>query len=131
MIDAAQAVQDAVFAALNVPTVTNIAPVRQHVPEGSKPPMVVIGAVSLSPEGGKSGGLDSATVEVLSYVREPRRDALYELMNAVRTALDDVDLIAEGADLTPALFESQGDDLLEDGQTYEGTQVFSLFVQPV
>ena len=130
MIDAAVAVQEGFYAALSVPAVTDIAPVMQHVPDGTKPPLVRIGTIELSPEGGKGGGLDRATVQVLTYRREPSRAALYALMSVVRTALDGVEIAAAGAVLSPPEFEGQSDDLLEDGQTYEGTQIFSCFVQP-
>ena len=130
MIDAALAVQDAFFAALSVPAVTNLAPVGQHTPEGTQPPLVRIGKIDLAPEGGKDGGIDSASVEILTYVRQPRRADLYALMRAVREALDDVAIAADGATISLPVFEGQSDDLLEDRQTYEGTQVFSCFVQP-
>ncbi len=130
-IDAALAVQDAFYAALNVPAVTDLAPVMQHVPQDTEPPLVRIGKIDLEPAGGKDGGLDRATVEVLTDVRRPRRADLYALMSRVRTALDGVAVEAAGAAISTPEFESQSDDLLEDGQTYEGTQVFSCFVQEI
>jgi hypothetical protein len=130
-IDAAVAVQEAFYLALSVPAVTEIAPVMQHVPEGTKPPLVRVGNIELAPEGGKGDGLDRATVQVLTYVREPSRAALYALMKEVRFALDGVEIASPGAELSPPVFEGQSDDLLEDGQTYEGTQVFSCFVQEI
>lgn len=128
-IDAAAAAQVAFYAALNVPGVTDLAPVMQHVLEDTKPPLVRIGDIQIAPAGGKDGGIDLATVEVLTFVRKPSRKALYALMAAVRTALDGVEISAAGAELSPPQFEGQSDDLLEDGQTYEGTQSFSCFVQ--
>ncbi|HEY0116287.1 MAG TPA: DUF3168 domain-containing protein [Allosphingosinicella sp.] len=129
-IDVALAVQDGVFGALNVEGVTDLAQVTQHVLEETDLPLVVIGRIELTPEGGKGGGLDRASVEVLTYVREPRRAALYELQHAVRTALEGAQLVADGAELSPPELVSRDDGLLEDGQTYEGTQIFALYVQP-
>jgi hypothetical protein len=130
-IDAAAAVQQAVFGALSVPALTGMATVTQHVRQSEQPPLVVIGAITLDPQGGKDGGLDQARFDVLTYVREPGRAPLYARMNIVREMLDGVKIIAPaGVSLTEPVLESQADDLLEDGQTYEGTQTFSLFVQP-
>ena len=128
-IDAARAVQRAFLDALSVPGVTAQAPVLQHVRENTHPPFVRVGAIELTPEGGKDGGLDRATVEVLSDIREPKRAALYAIMAAVRSAVEGAALTADGFAMTPPVFEGQSDDLLEDGQTYEGTQIFSLWVQ--
>ena len=128
-IDLADAVQDAIFSALNVPALTALAPVRQHVRQGTEPPLVIVAEIDLSPEGGKDGGIDRATVTVLTYVREPRRAALLELMAKVRELLDGGDISAAGAVLSPPVLENQTGGLMEDGQTYEGTQTFGLFVQ--
>lgn len=129
------AVQVAVFDALNVPALTGDTEVTQHVrqrkPTDPLRPLVVIAAIALSPEGGKDGGLDRARIDVLTYVREPGRAGLYRRMARVRELLDGAAPVPPaGVLLSAPVLESQSDDLLEDGQTYEGTQTFSCFVQP-
>lgn len=130
MIDLLTATQDAVYAALNVSPVTNIAPVYQHVPDNRQPPIVIIDDITSEADGSKDGSLDRITINIITVRREPRRAALYELMGAVRTALDGVAITATGALLTPPVFESSEDTLADDGVTYIGTQRFALWAQP-
>lgn len=129
MSDLNYAVQKAVYDKLNVAAVTNIAPVYQHVPDDAQPPFVIIGEIIAEPAGGKGGGLDQVTIEIVSLRREPRRAALYELMAAVRDQLEGEQITAAGAVLSPPVFEVSDDDLLDDGVTYAGTQRFSLYAQ--
>lgn len=130
MIDAATAVQEALFTALNVTAVTNLAPVWQNPPEGTNPPVVVIGNVELEPIGGKDGGLDKATADVLTFIRQPDQTILFALQNAVRTQVDGQALTATGAILSRPLMTSSESDMMDDGETYMGTQRFEIFVQP-
>lgn len=130
MIDLQTAAQNGIHAALNVAAVTDLAPLFQHVPDETEPPMVIIGELAAEPIGGKDSQLDRITAEVITIVREPRRAALFALMSAVRTALEGVALAAAGAELSRPVFEGADDDLAEDGQTYIGTQRFSLIAQP-
>ena len=132
MIDLSAAVQDGFFALLNVPEVTGIAPVFQHVPDDRQPPIVIIGDMAAEPIGGKDGGMDRFTVEVITVRREPRRAALFALMAAVRRAVAGEPVPAPpGVAISRPLFEGQDDDLAEDGVTYLGTQRFSVIAQAV
>lgn len=130
MIDAATAVQLAFYTALNVPAVTDLAPVWQNPPEGTNPPVVVIGNVSLEPIGGKDGGLDRATVDVLTFIRQPDQTVLFALQAAVRDQLDGQPVSASGALLSDPVMNSSEIDMMDDGETYMGTQRFETFVQP-
>jgi hypothetical protein len=131
MIDLRTATQRAFVQALGVPAVTGLAPVLQHVPENTQPPMAIVADVVAEAVGGKDGGLDRMTVEVLTAVREPRREALYALMAAVADTIDGKALPAQaGATLSVPTLESSDDEILEDGKTYMGTQRFTLFAQP-
>lgn len=130
MIDAATAVQMAFYTALNVPAVTDLAPVWQNPPEGTNPPVVVIGNVSLEPIGGKDGGLDRATVDVLTFIRQPDQTVLFELQAAVRDQLDGQPVSTSGALLSDPVMNSSEIDMMDDGETYMGTQKFETFVQP-
>lgn len=131
MADMRAAIQDAVLDRLNDATVTSLAPVYQHVPDNTQPPMVIVGAITLEGDGAKSGAsLDRATVEIITLRREPRRAALHELMAVVRGRLEGQPLVAAGALLSEPEFEADDDDLLDDGVTYAGTQRFALWAQP-
>jgi hypothetical protein len=130
MIDAATAVQEALYAALNVSAVTALAPVWQNPPEGTDPPVVVIGYISLEPIGGKDGGLDKATVDVLTFVREPDQTNLFALQSAVRDQLDGQSIASTGALLSRPVQTTSEVELMDDGETYLGTQRFETFVQP-
>lgn len=130
MIDLAAAVQTAVFAALDVPAVTNLASLHQHVPENSVPPLVIVDDISLAPIGGKDGGLDRATVTIVTVMRKPKRAVLYALQSAVRSALEYRTIAATGALFSQPEQTGQDTALLEDGETYQGTQTFDIIVQP-
>jgi hypothetical protein len=130
MIDAATAVATALYTALNVTAVTNLAAVWQNPPEGTDPPVVVIGNIDLEPIGGKDGGLDKATADILTFIRQPDQTILFALQTAVRTQLDGQTITATGAALSQPLQTSSEVALMEDGETYMGTQRFEIFVQP-
>ena len=129
MPDLQTAVQDAFFAALNVASVTSLAPVTQHVPEDTQPPIVIIGQIGLEPVGIKAGGFDHATVEIVTEARGPKRALLFAIQSAVRAALEGKPIAAVGVILSPPAFAGSDTDQLEDGVTYIGTQRFETFVQ--
>jgi len=130
MPDVKLAVQDAIFTALNVPAVTDLAPLVQHVPEDWQPPLVIIADIVVEPYGLKNGGLDRTTVDVVTISREPSRRPLYTMQAAVRALLDGTTLVADGLVALKPVEDSSEDQLLDDGQTYQGTQRFTMFAQP-
>lgn len=130
MTDLLTAAQDAIFDALNVPAVTDIAPVFQHVPEDTQPPVVIIGAMNRTAAGAKDSIMDRITIEIVTLYRAPSRRHVFELMAAVRDALEGKALTAIGATLSAPAEETAEDDLLPDGQTYTGVQRFALFASP-
>lgn len=130
MPDLKLAAQSAVFAALNVPAVTGLAPVYQHTPDDTQPPVVIIGDMNAEAVGGKEGGFDRIDFEILTLVRAPGREHLTPLMAAVRAQLDEQALSQADAALSRPRFEGDSDEILEDGNTYLGVQRFSLFAQP-
>lgn len=131
MPDHRLAVQVAVLQALSAPAGASLAPVHQHVPEKTQPPLTVIGRIEVSPAGGKDGGLDQIAFEIEHYVREPSRAPLYARMATARGLIEDAALPAQaGVLLSRPAFESDSDDLMEDGATYAGVQRFTLFAQP-
>lgn len=133
MSDLKLAAQAAIFAALNVPAVTDLAPVHEFVPETeppTQPPLVIINDMNAKPAGGKGGEFDRIEFEIITLVREPGREFLTPLMAAVRDQLEGQALASAEAVLSAPVFESDDDQLLDDGQTYSGAQRFSLFAQP-
>jgi hypothetical protein len=90
--DPATAVQEAAYSALNVPKVTSLgAEVWSHMPEidpESDPlastAIVLVNDINLEPIGGKDGGLDLASFEIVCLVRKPDRAELSGLQAAVR-----------------------------------------------
>lgn len=137
MADLKLAAQRALFAALDVSAVTGSAAgltVWQHTPDDQQPPVVVLGEMSAENVGGKDGGFDRIDFEVLSLVRAPGREFLTPVMTAVRGAVEGAALVSATAILSPPVFESDDDEILEeDGSnvTYMGRQRFSLFAQPL
>jgi hypothetical protein len=130
MTDFATATQDAVFAALNVSAVTDLAPVLQHVPEGTEPPLVIVGDIALTPAGGKDGNFDRAEFDIITLYRGPKRAALFTIQAAVRDQLDGAALSGTALFSRPRQIAND-DEIAEDGITYVGTQKFELFVQPL
>ena len=130
MPDLATATQDAIYAALNVTAVTDLAPVYQHVPENTDPPIVIVGDINFEPIGAKDGGLDRASAEIVSFYRGPKRAGLYDIQAVIRDALDGQSIAATGALFSHPVQVSSEAELLEDGITYQGIQTFELIVQP-
>lgn len=130
MTDLKKAAQDAFFNKLNVAGVTALAPVVQHLLENSQPPFVIIGEINGEPIGGKDGGLDRLTIDIITMIRTPKRAKLFELQAAVRDQLDGQVVSGAGVLLSNPVELASEDDILEDGETYMGTQRYETIVQP-
>jgi hypothetical protein len=132
MPDLLQAVQDALFAALNVSSVTSKAPVYQHPPNEAQPPLIVIGDISSTPWDHKDEDVEDVLVEIETYFRGPRRAGLLAIQGAVRDALRGKALSATGVILSPARWISQDAPNAnpEDGITYAGLLTFMVTAQP-
>jgi hypothetical protein len=127
------AVQTGLFSALSNSSVTTLAKVFQHLPEGVQAVtglgLVIIGDMAAEPAAGKGGGLDRIVAEIVTLVRDPGRSHLTPVMSAVRAAIEDQLIAAQGYLISRPVFEGSDDTLLDDGETYLGTQRFSMFVQ--
>lgn len=131
MLDLKLAAQGAIYRALNgSAAVSGLSSVYQHVPDEADPPLTVIDKMTATPAGGKGDQFDLIEFEITSLVREPGRKHLTPLMTAIREALEGRPLLAPGVGLSPPVFESDDDGLLDDGNTYFGVQRFTLFAQP-
>ena len=105
--------------------------VFQHVPEKQEPPFHVIDKMTVTPIGGKDGGLDRIEVDVITEIRAPGREYLSPHMNAVRDTIDDQPLpVQAGVEFSIPRLIAEEDELLEDGQTYVGLQRFEVIAQP-
>jgi len=139
MFDSATAVQEAAYGALNVAAVTGLgAEVWAHMPEigpDADPladsSVVIIHDTSIEPIGGKDGGLDKVTFQIITAVRKPDRGILTQLQGAVREQLEDREIAAFGVLLSRPILTSADSELQEDGQTYIGKQEFMTIVQPL
>jgi hypothetical protein len=139
MFDGASAVQAAAYTALNVAALAgSAATVWAHLPEveeGADPlageqSIVLVHDIALTPMGGKDGGLDQASLEIVTFIRQPDRSALSALQARVRDLLENGPFVAAGAILSQPVQVSAEGTLWEDGATYQGTQRFELFAQP-
>jgi hypothetical protein len=135
MIDSRTAAHKAFYMTLAEDAGVNaLADVWGHAEENTEPTvdrgMVMIGLASAADVGGKDGGLDEVTIEVIPYVRKPDVTALYELSSAVRNALAGQNMQVDGALIEAPEFLSADPDLLDDGETYFDTLRFRTLVQP-
>lgn len=121
----------AVFGSLNVSSVTDLAPVCQHIIEDTQPPVNLIREISLEPVGSKDGGLYLATITVDSLYRGTKGTEAAAQLDSVEAALLNGTLSAPGmVDARPFSVRTDGPTQGEDGVTYEGTVTAEALVQP-
>lgn len=135
MIDLLQAAQDAVFAALKPLEAQAELPaglgVFQHVPEGTQPPMIVVGHMTSASADEHGDQVEEITLEVQYIYRGPSRAPMLAMMHAGRVALDNQVITAAGAAFEPPRYiRSDATDVLPDGLTYLGLQYFEFTAEP-
>ncbi|HEX2594803.1 MAG TPA: DUF3168 domain-containing protein [Rhizomicrobium sp.] len=133
MADMMQATQDAVFAALDAAHKAvnpSLATVRQHVPENTLPPLVIVGDMDAENVGGKGERTDKIVIDVVSIYRGTARRGLLAIMAINRDALEDQEISAPGAAFSTPRFLSANTALGEDGATYAGVQQFEIYAEP-
>lgn len=122
---------EAAYSLINVASVTDLAPVHQHVIEDTQPPVVIIGQISLEPIGGKDGGLYLATIPYITMYRGTKGTDAAAIMDAVEAAALNGTLVATGLHPTRIQTVRRDDPVQgEDGATYEGTITAEAMVQP-
>lgn len=131
MTDLLRATQDGIFALLNIPAVTSLAPVFTNVPPNTQPPFIEVGAIDAQEIGPKGGSIEQHAVEVEFQHRGSSRLPLLAMMTAARTAIEGqvIDPVA-GALLEDPRWLASATDREEDGVTYHGIHRFELFAQP-
>jgi hypothetical protein len=130
MTDLLQATAEGVFAALDLPAVTSLAPVYTTVPKGAQPPYIEIGAIDAENDGPKDGGLENLSFEIEYHHRGPSRWPLLAMMHAARTALEAADIEATGAAFSDVRWLASATDREDDGVTHHGIHRFELHAQP-
>lgn len=135
MIDSRTAAHQAVYAALSgTAAITDGADVWSHPEEDTEPTedkdLILVGLASMTNAGGKDGGFDDVSIDVLVQVRKPDMTELYARSSQVRNALEGQAIAAEGAEISRPEFLSAEADLMDDGETYFDTLRFRMFVQP-
>ena len=124
------AIIEAVYNALNVAAVTNLAPVFHHVVDDTQPPFVRIADVSLSDEGDKEGGLFRASISIEAYYRGTKGSVAAALADAVAAALRNSTLSSAGmVPVRAHQVQTAGPSQGEDGVTYLATIVAEALVQ--
>jgi hypothetical protein len=128
-IDLMAPTQAAVFAALEAGV--TLAPVHDHVNQGTEPNFVKIGAINGTNEGAREEQREEFEVEVHSIYRGKDRGELMAIMHQVRTALDGVAIAAEGVSFwTPEFLTQAISDAGPDGITYAGISAFLVSAEP-
>ena len=89
MSKAKSIIEAATFETLNVPAVTNLAPVYQHVPQNTEHRVVVIGDIEAEPFGTKGSDPDRKAILTIGYLYTgEERKPLHAIQEQVETLLD-------------------------------------------
>ena len=90
-------VEAAAYAALNVPALTALAGVYQHVPQDTEGSVVVIGDIEAEPFGTKGADLDRRIMLTIGYLfTGEERKPLHAIQEKVETLLDGLTVESEG-----------------------------------
>lgn len=130
-MDAEDAVEAAAFEALNVPAVTALAAVFQHVPEDTPPPVIIIGDMgSDASVSAKDDDDERVTLTVTAVVSGEERRPLRAIKRVVKAALHGLTVSKGGWRLQFAFTGSDGSLELsgppDDQQAYIGNFRFAV-----
>jgi hypothetical protein len=129
MSDLADAVQAAIFARLNAGV--TLAPVFSVLPDGQKPPTVLIGESLAEQVGGKNSDAERHEITVRSFVAGTSKRDLFAVMEQVKAALHNQQLTFAGFSLSRAVMTSASELRDLDDAALVGEQNFTVFVTPV
>jgi hypothetical protein len=124
MSEAKAAVEAAIFNALDAGV--SGATVYQDVPEDAPLPVVIIGDMKSTPIGPKDDPDRRVSVIIVTMVAAEERAPLLALQEQVEQLLDGLTFTPPGWTLR-ATFEDDDAQLAEDGVSYIGTSVFTVF----
>lgn len=131
IVDIASASQTAVFEALNGrAALTALSEVFDHVPEGTQPPMTIVGNIEVENIGSKAEPIEQVTAEVITVYRGPGRDALLAIMHQQKLAIE-AGLSQAGVHFGPARrLMAASDGPAQDGITHAGLSIFTFTAEP-
>ena len=132
MFDLMSATRGAIFRALNVPAVTDIAPVYDDLPQNTQPPFLKIGSIDSDNVSSKGDQTEQLTVEVYAVYRGADRGVMMRMLHAAREAIDQQPIAADGATfgLPHFLKGSASDASPADGVTFAGIMNFEVLAEP-
>jgi hypothetical protein len=129
LIDLLSPTQAAVFQALEAGV--SLAPVHDHVKQGTEPNFVKIGAINGTNDSAREEQREEFEVEVHSIYRGSDRSELIAIMHEVRLSLDGVAIAADGVSFwTPEFLSQAISDAGPDGVTYAGISTFLVNAEP-
>lgn len=129
-IDYANALQIALYDRLR-PGLIGHSKVYQHVPDGTAPPVTVIGDMNPADQGVKGAVFDRWSVRIDSVTKGPAKSACSALQALVRGLLDGwtpdaTDEVRFGT----FYFENAEAALIPDEEMYFGSQIFTVTTEP-
>lgn len=131
MSDLMLAVQEAVFATLDVSIDPATATVAVNLEEDTAPPFVLVGEIAEDANHGKGSDLSRFEVTVHSVYRGTDRRQLLAIMFAVKQALNGAAIAWPGAAMQPPTFmDALADSVAGDGVTYAGASTFEIWAEP-
>ncbi len=129
MPDFSLAVQTAVVARLTAGV--TLAPVHTAVPDGTKPPVVVVADGTWQQIGGKLSNHEQHEIVVRTFVGGTSKAALFALQNQVKDALHNQPLSSAEATLSRCTFTSGSEIRDIEENTLIGEQRFSAMASPL
>ncbi|WP_022681158.1 DUF3168 domain-containing protein [Sphingobium bisphenolivorans] len=124
MTSAEDAIEKAAFDLLSAVTGLG-APVYQHVPENTPPPVVIIGDIETVPLGGKDDPDRRATLSVMTVTEAEERKSLLQIKGKAEAALDGVQAEHDGWQLSFSLLGATAV-LTAEGDGYVGESRFQI-----
>lgn len=124
-MDAEDAVEASAYEALNVPALTSLAGVYQHVPQDTAPPVVIIGDMDSDADFSDKDGLDERiTLTVTAVVTAEQRKPLRAIKKVVKQLLHERTESRGGWTLQFTFLNADG--VLLNAEDYVGNFRFSV-----
>jgi hypothetical protein len=126
MSNLADAVQAAIFARLNAGV--TLAPVFSVLPDGQKPPTVLVGESLGEQIGGKNSDHERHEITVRTFIAGTSKRDLFALMQQVKVALHNQPLVQAGFSMSRATLLSSSELRDLDDAALVGEQNFQVFI---
>lgn len=129
-MEAEDAVEGAAFEALNVPAVTELADVFQHVPTDTTVPpgrgIAIIGDMTGEDLGIKGAGAERISLTIAVVVEAEERRPLRAIKEAVKAQLHGLQVVRNGWQLAFSYVDGDGFLDPEEGKAYVGNYRFTV-----